>query len=101
MATLSCALDAARWRCGVQERGDDPKENKVMAFKVQELMVNVMSGKAMLAGDDPSTCITRTITGPSTPACCVAASEFAWRSAVPKAQLAALRHQLRTTVAQA
>ena len=62
-----------------------------MAFKVQELMINVMPGKAgmMVAGDDLSTCMTRTIS-------CIDMSIFAARSPeMPHGRLAALRHQLR------
>jgi len=62
-----------------------------MAFKVQELMVNVMSGKAgmMVAWEDLSTCMTRTIS-------CIDMSAFAARNPeVPHGRLAALRHQLR------
>jgi hypothetical protein len=84
---------------GVEERGDDPKENKVMAFKVQELMVNVMSGKAMLLIDDVSTCMTRTI-GPTTGICSDGSIAFR-KPAAPQAQLALLRQELRTAVAQA
>jgi hypothetical protein len=90
------------WRSGAQARGDNPKENKVMAFKVQELMVNVMSGKAgmtgMLQADEVSTCMTRTISGVN----CVGGSVWFGRSReVPQARLALLRQELRTAVARA
>jgi hypothetical protein len=77
-----------------------------MAFKVQELMVNVMSGKAgmtgpILGGDDPSTCMTKTISGESTAACCVNGTIFFRNAAVPQARLALLRNELRMAVARA
>jgi len=88
---------------GAQARGDNPKENKVMAFKVQELMVNVMSGKAgmtgmtgMLQADEVSTCMTRTISGVN----CVGSAWFGRSREVPQARLALLRQELRTAVAQ-
>jgi hypothetical protein len=69
-----------------------------MAFKVKDLMVDVLPGKGMVAAD-PSTCVTRTIS--SSFDCCADVSS-AWLSPLGKrGDLAVLRQQLRATVARA
>jgi hypothetical protein len=68
-----------------------------MAFKVKDLMVDVLPGRKALV--DPSTCVTRTIS--SSFDCCADASS-AWLSPLAtRGDLAALRQQLRATVARA
>jgi len=71
-----------------------------MAFKVRELMVNVMSGKGMTGlnlDGDPSTCMTKTISGDT----CVASGWVGRNREMPQARLALLRNELRMTVARA
>jgi hypothetical protein len=71
-----------------------------MAFKAQELMVHVLSGRMGAVIDPASTCMTRTIN--SSFVCCEDPSAFADRSrTAPQGQLDLLRHQLRAIAARA